>query len=143
MTKYLIWDFDGTLASREGMWSGTLLEVLDCEMPSHQFTIDQVWPHLRAGFPWHIPEVPHPHLATADEWSKQLAPVFVNTYQALGIDRPAARELANRVRGQYYQPHRWRVYHDSARWSVRLSTCATRPGARTCGRSQGSSTSQC
>jgi hypothetical protein len=26
--NYLIWDFDGTLSYREGMWSGTLFEIL-------------------------------------------------------------------------------------------------------------------
>lgn len=32
----LLWDFDGTLAERPGMWSGALLEVLDAEQPGHR-----------------------------------------------------------------------------------------------------------
>jgi phosphoglycolate phosphatase-like HAD superfamily hydrolase len=46
--KYLIWDFDGTLAYREGMWSGSLIEVLDREMPTHALTSDMLRPYLRS-----------------------------------------------------------------------------------------------
>src|SRR5437588_9596124 len=30
-----LWDFDGTLAERPGMWGGCMLEVLDDHEPNH------------------------------------------------------------------------------------------------------------
>lgn len=55
MPRLLIWDFDGTLAHRDGMWSGAMVEVLDRHEPGHGITREDVRPHLRMGFPWHNP----------------------------------------------------------------------------------------
>jgi hypothetical protein len=52
-TKMLIWDFDGTLAYRQGKWSGALVDVLDIAYPDHNFISDHFRPHIQRGFPWH------------------------------------------------------------------------------------------
>ena len=75
--KTLIWDFDGTLGYREGVWwAMSFLELLDREWPGHPFTRDQIAPHLRSGFPWHSPEQPHTHITSADQWWAALEPLF-------------------------------------------------------------------
>jgi hypothetical protein len=77
VVKWLVWDFDGTLAYRVGEWSAwiqTLLEVLDREIPGHSVDPELVRPFLRKGFPWHSSEVHHPHLASADTWWGALQP---------------------------------------------------------------------
>ena len=69
VVRWLIWDFDGMLAHRVCEWpAGTqvLLEVLDRETPGHDVDPALLRPFLRTGFPWHSPEVHHPHLASAD-----------------------------------------------------------------------------
>ena len=58
--KFIIWDFDGTLAHRPTGWTGALLETLSELHPMHQIIADQLRPHLQAGFPWHVPEIVHP-----------------------------------------------------------------------------------
>src|ERR671922_2114570 len=74
--KLLIWDFDGSLAYRQGRWSGALLDVLNQYVPGHTITRDQLVPHWRQGFPWHKPQQPHTHLSSADAWWAQLTPIF-------------------------------------------------------------------
>lgn len=54
--RAILWDFDGTLAYREGLWSGCLAEVLQEREPDAGVTRDRVRPLLRDGFPWHLPE---------------------------------------------------------------------------------------
>jgi len=51
--RYLIWDFDGTLGYREGMWSATLVEVARRTAPGRAVTEEQVRPFLlgTAGIP--------------------------------------------------------------------------------------------
>lgn len=49
--KLLIWDFDNTIAYRTGMWSSTLIEVLDQYHLGHTIKRDHIRPHLQAGFP--------------------------------------------------------------------------------------------
>ena len=49
----VLWDFDGTLAYRDGMWRGCLVEALDEVAPGHGVIAADVKPGLRDGFPWH------------------------------------------------------------------------------------------
>ena len=112
----LIWDFDGTLAYREGRWPAwtqALLDVLDRETPGHDVAPESLRPFLRAGFPWHFPEVHHPHLASADAWWEALEPRFADAFAAVGADEGSAREMAKAVRGEYLVPERWRLYDDA------------------------------
>jgi|GEM_PF-3887862 len=54
MAGYLIWDFDDTLARRDGRWSGALVQAAATE----GVTVDAaaLKPYLREGFPWHLHE---------------------------------------------------------------------------------------
>lgn len=112
MQKLLIWDFDGTLAYRDGMWSGAMVEVLDQHEPGHGITRDHVRPYLRKCFPWHNAEEPHVEVSSPEAWWEQLQPVFASAYSALGISAPRAAELACEVRECYANPAAWSVYSD-------------------------------
>ncbi|MEO5930542.1 MAG: HAD family hydrolase [Candidatus Kapaibacterium sp.] len=111
--NYLIWDFDGTLGYRAGMWSGTLLEILDGEMPGHGRTIDDIRPHLRSGFPWHNHHITNPPNRSPDEWWLALHDLFRNAFIALGVPPPDAPRLAALVRPAYLDLNRWRLYDDT------------------------------
>jgi hypothetical protein len=50
------------------MWSGTLVETLRHAMPECLATVDDIRPHLQAGFPWHHPEQPHTPHTTVEAW---------------------------------------------------------------------------
>jgi hypothetical protein len=49
--KYTIWDFDGTLAYRDGMWSATLAAIVRREFPGSNATADVAG----RGAKWSIP----------------------------------------------------------------------------------------
>jgi putative hydrolase of the HAD superfamily len=110
--RTLLWDFDGTLAYRKGMWSGTLVEVVRSEAPELAITRDDVSPYLQTGFPWQTPEAPHPEIESADDWWEQLNPVFAAAFAGLGIAPARAEALAKRVRRTFCNPERWRLYGD-------------------------------
>jgi len=112
--KYLLWDFDGTLAHRPGMWTGAVLGVLREAQLAHGVTRDAVSPYLNSGFPWHTPEVIRPANQDADAWWQDLEPVFIRAFQSIdGIDQSRARELARYVRGTYLDADSWVVYDDA------------------------------
>jgi putative hydrolase of the HAD superfamily len=69
-------------------------------------------PFLRTGFPWHSPEVYHPHLASADAWWGALESCFAGAFREVGYDDASAREMARAVRRVYVDPERWRLYDD-------------------------------
>ena len=68
---------------------------------------------MRAGFPWHSPQVHHPHLAPADAWWEALEPRFAEAFAAVGVGEGSAREMAKAVRRAYLVPERWRLYDDT------------------------------
>lgn len=109
--KLLVWDFDGTLAYREGMWSGTLAEVAAQSAPDLQARREDFRPFLSRGFRWHNPEKTYP-VGTPEEWWAELHPLFVTAYKHLGLPVAQAEALAVRVRQQYTDPGRWRVFPD-------------------------------
>lgn len=56
--KYLLWDFDNTLAYRDGMWGNTKYELLN-ENGYNNLNMDNIKPYLNSRFPWHSPEISH------------------------------------------------------------------------------------
>ncbi len=110
----LIWDFDGTLAWREGLWSGCVLEVLDEHEPGHGASLEALRALLSGRFPWHRHESPHPELAEADAWWEALTPLLSGAMAGCGIDERRARELCPAVRERFVDARRvWRLFADS------------------------------
>jgi putative hydrolase of the HAD superfamily len=110
--KYLIWDFDGTLAYRTGAWSGALTALARRRQEYGSFTPDVVRPFLSSGFPWHAPENLHPGLS-ADEWWEELFPVFFRTYRGAGVDSKIAAQMAHEVRAEYLDLSSWQRFDDT------------------------------
>jgi putative hydrolase of the HAD superfamily len=122
--RLLIWDFDGTLAHRrsETGWSILLAEALDAEEPGHGHSPDTFRPHLREGFPWHRPAVPHPELCEPEAWWASVQPVLARAYEAAGYARTRALELAEAARRLYVDPDvGWALFDDTLPALERLS----------------------
>lgn len=112
--RYLIWDFDGTLAHRKGMWSGALLEALASEQPDHGAVVDSIRPYLLTGFPWHEPHHVRDSGVCADDWWQALYPVFVRAYcEGLRLEHVQAQRLCKAVREAYLNPSSWTLFDDT------------------------------
>lgn len=116
----VLWDFDGTLAWREGRWSGCLVEALDEVLPGHAVTREAVAAGLQSGFPWHRPDEPHLHLRTGEQWSRALRPVLRDAYAEAGVDPGTAENAVHRVRQVYTDARCWRLFPDTVRVLERL-----------------------
>ncbi len=110
----LLWDFDGTLAWREGLWSGCVIEVLDEHLPGHAGTLERVRRELREVFPWHRHAQPHPELSEQERWWAALTPSLARAIAACGVEPGRATTLAGEVRARFTDASRgWRVFPDS------------------------------
>ncbi len=109
--KYLLWDFDGTLGYREGMWSGALAEVLR----RHDMTIatERIRPYLQTGFPWHKADTVRERGCTADEWWRALDSVFENAFLGLGVDAGRIPPMIRDVRTAYCDTSSWKLFDDA------------------------------
>jgi putative hydrolase of the HAD superfamily len=109
----LIWDFDGTLAYREGGGFGaSLIEAIMEVAPDWPGKGEALRPYLQTGFPWHTPEQSHTHIRTSDQWWGMLYPVFEHALAAAGFDGERGHVMARRVRAVYTDPTRWCLFPD-------------------------------
>jgi putative hydrolase of the HAD superfamily len=108
-----VWDFDGTLAFREGGFSGALVKCALREFPNlGPISIEQVRPFLSAGFPWHAPEILHCN-QTVDDWWDNLIPVFTRALKNAGVPAQEAMKAAAGVREEYLDAYAWQLFTDS------------------------------
>jgi putative hydrolase of the HAD superfamily len=120
--RILLWDFDGTLARREGGWTGTLHAILREHEPDLPVTLEDVRPWLQAGFPWHTPDVPHTHLNdSAERWWQELEPLFGRAFEQVGVAAQRAQRLAALVRPTYLREDTWGLYPDALPTLQRLT----------------------
>ena len=117
----MLWDFDGTLAFRDGMWRGCLVEALAEVAPGHGVARADLAPGLHDGFPWHRPETGHPALNTPDAWWDALHQLFVKAYVGAGVDAEPAG-----VRAHYTDATRWTVFPDTTAALAELTAAGWR-----------------
>ena len=113
MKRTILWDFDGTLAWREGVWSGAFLQALDQHCPGHGFCRDDIHPRIVHGFPWHSPETPHTHLNRPERWWRELCGHFAWVFWDLGFDATTAGALARSTRIMYTDATSFSLYEDT------------------------------
>jgi putative hydrolase of the HAD superfamily len=112
--KAILWDFDGTLARREGGWTAAVTNALGFILPDRAVTPDVVRPYLQTGFPWHCPETAHCHLRSADMWWDNLGDaVFSRMLVALGMPASELGDFMIKVRQVYCDTRHWHLYPDS------------------------------
>lgn len=112
--RLVLWDFDGTLGHRPGMWSQTLVDSLGVARPGHEFSAADVRPYLASGFPWQSESLHHPFAGDSDAWWGHMALVFRSAFISMGCSIADARSASLLVREHYVDPSRWIVYSDSA-----------------------------
>lgn len=110
--KYLLWDFDNTLAYRDGMWSSTIFELLK-EQGYSNLKIDDIRPHLSNGFPWHSPEIAHREFFNGEEWWSYMNKYFARVLMKLGIEKNDSKRISSCIRERYMDYNRWFVYDDT------------------------------
>ncbi len=125
--RYLLWDFDGTLAHRPGQWTDTVMAVLRAADLAHGVDRETIRPFMNAGFPWHEPEVIRIANQAADAWWQRLEPVFARAFHQVGrVGHDRATALARQVRGAYLDATAWVVYDDVVPTLTRLSVLGWR-----------------
>jgi putative hydrolase of the HAD superfamily len=114
MDRVILWDFDGTLAHRPGLWGACLMEVLDEHHAGHSVELDRLRTLLRDGFPWHQPDVAHPELCESGAWWAHVEALLASAYEGVGIESEPARKLARLAGERYADPAcGWRLYDDT------------------------------
>lgn len=112
-SQRVVFDFDGTIAHRPGMWSQALLDVLDAQVDGHVATLDGLGTALRGGFPWHHADVPHPQLCSREAWWDHVGGSLSAAFAAAGVDHRRLPELVAAARDHYCNPAHFVLYDDT------------------------------
>lgn len=111
MKKYLLWDFDCTLAYRDGKWSKTIQEILI----SHRINIsyDSIHAFMTRGLPWHEYEKSHNELLGNKTWWEHVEHYLESVFIKLGVKESHARNYAKEFKDYYLLIDKWHVYEDT------------------------------
>ena len=109
----VFWDFDGTLAFRRGMWSSCLWQAVNTADAAGSVKQEAIAAGLQSGFPWHTPDVGHPHLTSSSEWWAALAPVLRKALAASGVEPDTINAALELVPAIYTNPTYWNVFDDA------------------------------
>jgi putative hydrolase of the HAD superfamily len=123
--KAILWDFDGTLAWRDGLWGSALMQALDEQEPGHGVIRDNIRPYLRDGFPWHRPERPHPELCSPEAWWAETEGLIARAFRAVGFETHA-RELAKAAHAAFIDPAGYQLFDDAIPALERLANAGWR-----------------
>ncbi len=112
MEKYLMWDFDYTLAYRDGMWTQTMLDVMK-KLSITNFESKKIREVMRYGFPWNNYEISHKDLMGELEWWDYLKVYFIKSLIDLGLPADKATLVAAGIKDRYLDINFWRIFDDS------------------------------
>ncbi|MBD3291382.1 MAG: HAD-IA family hydrolase [Armatimonadia bacterium] len=113
MDRTILWDFDGTLAWREGIWSGALLQALDRHSPGHGLCRDDIHPRIVGIFPWNHPHVAHPELNRPERWWAHMIEGLTGVFGDLGYPDDLACDLARTTRIVYSDATSFSLFDDT------------------------------
>ncbi len=112
--RVILWDFDGTLAAREGLWSGCVVELLDELTPGHGVQVSDFRRAMHGGYPWSTPDLAHPHLGESDAWWAHVSGRIAAALTGIGLSADLARDTAHGVRERFLDHTRaWSLFDDT------------------------------
>jgi putative hydrolase of the HAD superfamily len=110
----VLWDFDGTLAWRPGLWSACIAAALEEQQPGHGLGVDEIRAAMRGRYPWNAPGEAHPHLCDPDRWWEEMCARIAQALAALGIGADRGAAVARDARRRFIDPGGgWRVFDDA------------------------------
>jgi len=93
----IFWDFDGTLAYSNHLWSTTVYNSLKEAAPNSKIEFPQIRKCMANGFTWHTPNKNHRDLI-GNQWWEYMNNKIALDYISLGIDEKTASKAAQLVR---------------------------------------------
>ena len=107
----IFWDFDGTLAYRDGMWAATLFSLLS-KNGIDDIPLEKIRPYLQTGFTWHNSEYSHKEFFKGKTWYEYYNNYFFEIFLSIGIKENIAEKLSKNVIIEYMDKTKWFIYDD-------------------------------
>ena len=109
--EYILWDFDGTLAYRDGMWTDTLFSVLQ-RNNIKDIPKEDIRPLLNIGFTWDSPDSPHKDIFQGKSWWEFYEGYFTEIFKLFSIPDTLCKALSNEIKAEYMDKTKWHLFSD-------------------------------
>ena len=114
LDRLVLLDFDGTLAWREGLWSGCAVEVLDEQVPEHGVTVEAMRAGMHGAYPWNRAHEAHLELSEPESWWAAIEARLALALEGAGLPEGRGAALARAVRERFVDPSiGWRLFEDT------------------------------
>ena len=110
--KRLIFDFDHTLAYRDGMWTATIYEILQ-ENDYNNISYNKIEPFTHIGFPWYDYEIPHKVFFKDLSWWEYMEKMIKNIFLNLDIKDKEANKFSKLFKDKYLNIEKWHLFGDT------------------------------
>ncbi len=110
--RYILWDFDNTLAYRDGMWGQVIYELLR-ESDYKDVELNDIKKYLNQGFPWHSPNTPHTEFFKGSLWWDHMTLHFANILREIGVEENLSYKVASQIKVKYLDVTQWQLYDDT------------------------------
>jgi len=107
--RIILWDFDGTLATRDGMWGGALRDALLACNSDLECELQDVRPFIMQRFPWHDWHSPHYDLDSSEKWWNHVFPLFRTAAKAFGFDDATAEHITIITKANFLNIEAWEL----------------------------------
>ncbi len=108
----LVFDFDQTLAYRDGMWTATLFDILQTN-GYHHILIENIRKYVQYGFLWDIYEKSHEELLNGLSWWEFHEIFFERILKSNGVEEPEAKQMALMVKDKYLNTEKWFLFDET------------------------------
>lgn len=111
----LLWDFDNTLAYRDGMWTKSLSNVLN-NNGYYDFDKDIISTTLQKGYPWSRHEEAHKDYFGEHSWWEYINSLIIGALNAIGMtDSDENEKIAKQFKDEYLRYDAWYLYDETLR----------------------------
>lgn len=111
--KVFCWDFDGTLAFSNSLWSRGTFDALKSIVPeTDDSLLQEIRVCMQCGFPWHTPDADYT-LYKGDKWWELMENHFYESYIKCGVAPGIAKTASKNVRPIIKQTCRYTLFEDT------------------------------
>lgn len=108
----IFWDFDGTLAYSNSLWSGSVYKALLETDAATTVPFAEIKKHMQYGFTWHTPEQDYSHLIQ-DKWWEFMNKHFYESYLKCGVSEEIALAATSKIRSIIKRIENYSLYDDT------------------------------
>lgn len=111
--KCIIWDFDNTLARRNGMWTKSLCNVLKANglTENYEASINK---SFSTGFPWHRHTEAHRDYFEDKTWWGYINSLILKALDNIGLNNAIKNEkIISQFKDEYLNIDEWSLYSDT------------------------------